>query len=503
MVSDRFWLAGTGKPETFEPKFSYKGFQYVQLEGWPEVSPPSIADIIGQVVHDDLPSRGGFSSSNGLLNELHTASLYTMLNNVHSIPEDCPTFEKNGWSGDAMLGTEMFLTNLGAEGLLTKYVRDLAESLPSGSGPPAVIAPDSGWGANNQAPPWHSAFILIPWWLYQYRGDQRILTDNYNNMKNYVEFELKRSPNNIANTGLGDWVSPETSPLGGNAPEDPRVSATAYLYKMLTTMSKIATLLGKSPDASTLDSQAADVKTAFNNAFLSPSAGYYVGVGDLGYRQTHNILAIAFGLTPNSTSAQNAADSVFRDVVSRGNHLNTGALGTKYILPVLTDYQHGDAAFSVAQQTTFPSWGYWIVNGATTTWEHWSLEARSRDHLFLGTYQDWLYKYIAGIQLSSPAFENVIIAPALTSQLESARAWTTTPFGNITVDWENTPAQLRIDVGIPVSVNATITIPAIDPQQVLEGGKELEVQGLTVLETDASAVKVSVGSGQYSFTVAK
>ncbi|KAG6918731.1 hypothetical protein DXG01_012216 [Tephrocybe rancida] len=501
--ANRFWLAGSGKSETFEPKFSYKGYQYVQLEGWPAASPPSAADIVGQVVHDDLPSRGGFASSSDLLNKMHTAAVFTMLNNVHSIPEDCPTFEKNGWSGDAMLGTEMFLTNLGAEDLLAKYARDLSESRPNDSGPPGVIAPDSGWGANNHAPTWHSAFIFIPWWLFQYRGDQRVLAVNYDSMKNYVAFELARSPNNIADTSLGDWVSPETSPLGGNAPEDTRVSATAYLYKMLTTMSQIATVLGKSADATSFNSQAANVKVAFNNAFLSPSNGFYVGVGDSGYRQTHNLLAVAFGLAPNSTTAQNAADSIARDVASRGNHLNTGALGTKYILPVLTDYQHGDAAFAVAQQTTFPSWGFWISNGANTMWEHWALEARSRDHLFLGTFEDWLFKYLAGIQLSSTAFETVSVAPVLTTQLASARAWTITPFGNLTVDWANTSSQLRIDVTIPISVNATVTIPATASQQVLEGGNQLGNQGTTVLARDNSGVKVSIGSGRYSFTVAK
>ncbi|GLB44347.1 putative bacterial alpha-L-rhamnosidase C-terminal domain [Lyophyllum shimeji] len=505
--TDRFWLAGTGGPEVFEPKFSYKGYQYVQLEGWPGPSAPTAANIVGQVVHDDLSTRGGFDSSSDLLNKMHKAAVLTMLNNVHSIPEDCPTFEKNGWTGDAMLGTEMFLTNLDAHDLLAKYVRDVAESRPNGSGPPAVIAPDSGWGQNNQAPPWHSAFIFIPSWLYQYRGDRRVLEENYDSMKSYVTFELGRSPNNIASTGLGDWVSPETSPSGGNAPEDNRVSATAYLYKMLTTMSDIAIVLGKSADAATFSSQARNVKTAFNNAFFSNSTGYYVGVGDSGYRQTHNLLALAFGLVPNSTAAQFVADSVSRDVVARGNHLNTGALGTKYLLPILTDYSHADIALAVAQQTTQPSWGFWITNGATSMWEHWALEARSHDHLFLGTFEDWLYKHLAGIQLSSTAFETVSVAPKLTGQLSSARAWTMTPFGNLTVNWANDGGNVRIDVGVPVSVTATVTIPATTGQVIIENGRQLPSQGsregITVLGSDRNGVRVSVTSGKYSFIVAK
>ncbi|KAG5651061.1 hypothetical protein H0H81_010043 [Sphagnurus paluster] len=501
--TDRFWLTGTGAPEVFEPKFSYKGYQYVQLEGWPANSAPTAATIVGQVVRDDLASRGGFESSSGLLNDMHQAAVNTMLNNMHSIPEDCPTYGKNGWSGDAMLSTEMFLTNFGAEELLAKYVRDLAESRPNGSGPPALIAPDSNWGANTQAPPWHSAFILIPWWLYQYRGDRRVLEDNYESMKSYVAFELSRSPNNIASTKFGDWMTPETDPSGGNAPEDGRISATAYLYKMLTTMNQIALTLGISSDATTFSNQAANVKTAFNNAFLSKNTGYYAGVGDSGYRQTHNLLALAFDLAPNATSAQTIADGISRDVVARSNHLNTGALGTKYILPILTQYNHADTAMSVARQTTFPSWGFWIENDATTMWEHWTVQSRSRNHLSLATFEDWLYKHVAGIQLNSTAFETITIAPAHTAHLSLVRAWTTTPFGNITVDWANTSPSIRIDVGIPIGITATVVLPASNAALVLESGKTLAVQGIKVLSTDNGTVRVSVGSGKFSFTIAK
>lgn len=135
---------------------------------------------------------------------------------------------------------------------------------------------------------------------------------------------------------------------------------------MLATMNQVAIVLNKTSDVSTFSSQATNVKNAFNQAYLNRGTGYYVGVGDSGYRQTHNLLALAFGLTPNATTAQFVADSIARDVVSRNTHLNTGALGTKYILPVLSDHGHADTAFALSQQTTFPSWGFWIANGANT-----------------------------------------------------------------------------------------------------------------------------------------
>ncbi|KAF7353351.1 hypothetical protein MSAN_01523500 [Mycena sanguinolenta] len=495
--TDRYWLAGTGQPEVFEPQFSYKGYQYIQLLGWPSSTPPTPADVIGQVVHDDLAPNGDFTSSDQLLNQLHTAAVFTLLNNVHSIPTDCPQFEKNGWSGDAMLATEMFLTNLDSADLLAKYVQDLHDSLTTG--PPAVIAPDSGWGANNQADPWHSAFILIPAWIYTYRGDTRILSEHYAGMKQYIEFELGRSPNNIDTTSLGDWDTPETSPLGGNPPEDPRVPATAFLYHMMDTMTTVATVLDETADAATFASQAAAIKSAFNGAFLNPSTGYYTGVGDSGYRQSHNLLSLAFGLTPNASTTQFVADSVVTDVTAREGHLNTGALSTKQLLPMLTAHGHADTALLLAQQTTFPSWGYWIENGATTMWEHWLITARSHDHMFLGTFEDWFYKYVLGIQNNGIAFQNVTIAPAFTNSLTSASGWTITPFGNLTVSYSTTSGGLSLDVGIPVGVTATVPFAA--GAQVQEGGKPISQNtAVTVLATPSGApVTVSVGSGQYSF----
>ncbi|KAJ7595078.1 bacterial alpha-L-rhamnosidase-domain-containing protein [Mycena floridula] len=491
--TDRFWLAGTGKDETFEAKFSYKGYEYVQLEGWPAGSAPSASNVVGMVVHDDLALRADFQSSSDLLNKMHRASVNTMLNNAHSYPQDCPTYEKNGWSGDAMVSAEMFLTNLDAHDFLAKYVRDLDESRPN-NGPPGVIAPDSGWGQNNQAVPWHSAFILIPWFIYEYRGDSRVLKEHYAGMKNYVEFELGRSPNNIASTGLGDWDTPETSPLGGNPPEDSRIPATAFLYTILDTMSKVAAVVGQPADAATFTSQAAAVKNAFNGQFLNPS-GYYSGVGDSGFRQTHNLLAIAFGLTPNNSVISTAAKAIANDaMVTKGGHLNTGALGTKHLLPVLSEHGFIDVAVALGTQTTFPSWGFWFENGANSMWEHWLVAARSHDHHFLGTFEDWLYKHVAGIKLTSPAFKTVTIAPLATAFLQSASAWTMTPFGNLSVDWHNNEGNLVVNVKVPVSVTATLILPAGNSVVTSLGQTEGVISG-------ANSSSIVIGSGSYSFLV--
>ncbi|KAJ7463241.1 bacterial alpha-L-rhamnosidase-domain-containing protein [Mycena latifolia] len=494
--TDRFWLAGIGGAETFEPKFSYKGYQYVQIEGWPGPEPPTTEDIIGRIVHDDFETQGDFASLSDLFNKMHAAVRSTMLNNVHSIPTDCPTFEKKGWSGDAMLGTEMFLSNFNSAELLAKYVRDLHETRVGGEGPPDVIGPDSGFGWNTQAPPWHSALILTPAWLYEYRGDKRVLTDHYASMKSYIAFELARSPGNIASTWLADWNSPETDGnTGGNPPEDTRVAATAFLYRMLTTMQDIALVLEHFDDAASFAAQASAVKNAFNSMFFNATAGYYAGVGDNGYRQSHNILAVAFNLTRDNTAAA-VANSILEDVVARGIHLNTGALSTKYLLPLLAEYGYADTAFAVAQQTSAPSWGFWIENSATSTWENWGLDARSRDHFFLGTFDDWFFKHVLGIQSTSVAFQSVDIRPAVTDRLASAHGWMLTPFGNLSIAWARDGGTLSLTVGVPVGVSATVFFNTAS--RVSESGMNLQGRdGIEILAGDP--LRVMVGSGDYAF----
>ncbi|KAF7349624.1 hypothetical protein MSAN_01688300 [Mycena sanguinolenta] len=497
--TDRFWLAGTGNAETFEPKFSYKGFLYVQIEGWPGSSPPTAQDIVGQVVHDDLDSYGDFESSSDLFNQMHAAARFTMLNNVHSIPTDCPTFEKKGWSGDTMLATEMFLSNFGSSELLAKYARDLHETRVSGGGPPDVIGPDTGFGWDTQAPTWHSALILTPAWIYQYRGDKGILTDHYDSMKNYIEFELGRSPGGISTTWLGDWNTPETDPNGANPPEDLRICATAFLYQMFVVMQEIAAVLDQPEDATSFAANASAIKNAFNDAFFNASLGYYAGVGDNGYRQSHNILALAFNLTQDSEVAALVAQSIVNDVTSRDMHLNTGALSTKFLLPVLTAFGYVDVVLALAQQTTFPSWGFWIENGATTTWEHWLVEARSHDHFFLGTFEDWFFKSVLGIQSTSVAFQTVDIAPVVTESLSFARGWMLTPFGNLTVIWTRTAGSLTLDLDIPVGVTATVAFNT--SADVTESGADVRARkDINVLpSTMGQPMRLAVGSGQYSF----
>jgi hypothetical protein len=504
--TDRFTLAGAtetdGEPEIWEPRFSYKGFQYIEVTGWPQDGAPPLDAFTAQVVHTAARETGAFDSSSEIMNRTHRAVVDTLKNNIHGIPTDTPMFEKNGWTGDAAIGAEMFLLNLDVHELFAKWLRDVHETRDA-QGRPLVIAPSSGdWGEWGVCPPWHAAYVMIPWWLYQYGGDQRVLAECYDGMKTYVDLEFDRSQGGIVpDARLGDWVSPEASPAGGNAPEDLRISGTAFLYSMTTYLRRSAGFLGKAADVEHFARNAATIKAAFNDAFLDVDAGHYRGDGDRGYRQTHNVLAVAFGLVPDAATTQRVVASIVADVRAKGTKLNTGVLGTKWLLPVLTQHGYADVAYELAVQTGYPSWGYMIENGATSMWEHWSLEARSYGHYFLGTVDDWFYQHVAGIQASpETGYRDITIAPAVTEHLDRARATTRTPYGTVASEWHHTNGRLRLAVTIPVGSTATVRIPARSPEAVTEQGRPLpQAEGVTGVSAEDGVVVVRVGSGQYTF----
>ncbi|HEY4293183.1 family 78 glycoside hydrolase catalytic domain [Luteibacter sp.] len=462
--TDRLILAG-GRLR-WHPRFSYKGYRYVQVDGWPNGKPAPDA-VRAQVIHTDVAVTGRFDSSNALLDWIHRATVDTMLNNLYGIPTDTPMYEKNGWTGDGMLGADMFLRNFDAGRLFAKWLRDIADTRHA-DGAPLLIAPNPGWG-KVRAPTWHSAYVFIPWSLWMYTGDRRPIEEHIAGIDRYVAMEDARSPGGIADTELGDWVSPETDPGGENAPEDKRVAATAYLYGMQRRTADMLRLVGNDTRATWFDQRADAVREAFNARFLDRAAARYRGEGDKGYRQAHNLLALSFGMVPADLAGKVAA-GVAADARARGDHLDTGALATKVILPVLTATGHAGEAWAIATQTTFPSWGFWRANGATSLWEHWKLASRSRGHYFLGTLDDWLYEDVAGLRPLEPGWRRFEVRPLFTAFLDRASAAVMTPYGEASVAWRKGSGKVEAEVVVPVGTEAVVILPGA-PERVLESGR--------------------------------
>jgi alpha-L-rhamnosidase len=448
---DEYVCAGTGV-EVWEPRFSYKGFRYVQVTGLPRAPKP--ADLQGRVVHSAVPDTGDFRCSEPFFEQLERAMRRTIRNNLHGIPTDTPMFEKNGWTGDAQVGAPVMLHALGMPRLLTKWLGDLADS-QNAAGQLPVIVPSSGWGYQQlaPAPEWTTVYPFLLREMYRVYGDAALAAEHWPVLVRYLDWEIGRLRDGLAVTALGDWLPPGYP--GGIPPEDTRLTATAYLHRALVAATELGELLGHA-DAARFRQVAADLRDALNANFLRE--GVYRTDRDPGYRQTSNAIPLAFGMVPAGSVASVVAGLV-ADILARGNHLNTGCLGTSELLPVLTAHGHADVAHAVATQRTYPSWGYWFDNGADTMWEMWELDSRSRDHYFQGTVARWLYENVAGLRPGDAGYRRFVVRPDATAGVDWARTSTETVRGRAAVTWSRSRSSVTLTVEVPFGATAEVHVP--------------------------------------------
>jgi alpha-L-rhamnosidase len=481
--TDVYTLKGSGV-ETWEPRFVYHGFQYVEVTGFP--SKPTLESIKARVTHTDVQAAGDFACSNPLLNRIQEASKWAYLSNLASIPTDCPHREKNGWTGDAHLAAEQAIYNYHPAAAYKKWIQDLADEMrPTGELP--GIVPSSGWGYEwGNGPAWDSAFVLIPWYLYEYYGDREILARHYVQMRRYVDYLTGKSREGIVSIGLGDWVPP-----GKTAPTE--VTSTGYYFADAQIVARSAEILGNKADAAKYKALADSIRAAFNKRFLQPDTAMYSNG-----TQTALATPLNWNLVP-AEYRQRVVDHLVAEVEKKNGHLDTGILGTKYLLNVLLDNGRADVAYRVASQRTYPSWGLWIEQGATTLWEAWDGSA-SRNHIMFGDISAWFYRALAGIRPDAPGFKRIRIQPQLVGDLTWARASYDSIHGRIATDWKRESGLLTLNVTIPPNTTATVYVPTKDGSRVTEGGKPAgSVEGIKLLRSEAGATVYEVGSGKYRF----
>lgn len=458
--TDRYILKGTGT-EIWEPRFTYHGFQYVEVSGYPGT--PCIDDLYGRIVHTALPSAGSFSCSNGLLNSIRQCAVNSTLYNYHGIPTDCPHREKNGWTGDAVLSAEQTLMNFDAANAYAKWMKDFRDvQRPSGQLP--GIVPTGGWGFNwGSGPAWDSALILIPWYIYLYYGDKAILEETYESMNRYMDFISSMAVNGIVDFGLGDWCPPEGSADSGKSPV--AVTDTAYYYIDAVTISGIAEILENRADAEKYAELAESIKEAFCKEFVNNVTGLVKG-----NCQTSSACALYHNLV-DGTEKTKVFELLAEQVEAANRHIDCGILGARYILHVLSREGRADLAYSIATQQDFPGWGYWIARGATTLWETWNGNSSLNHHMF-SDISAWFYKSLAGINPDpgEPGFRHIIIKPNPVKGLEWVRASHYSPYGLITCNWEAKNGVLTLDLEIPVNCHATLYLPEKYSGEVIELG---------------------------------
>lgn len=488
--TDKFTLKGEGT-EIWEPRFTYHGFQYVQVTGFPGT--PTLENLRGRVVHTAFSRRGEFSCSNTLLNTMQRCSDWSTLGNYHGIPTDCPHREKNGWTGDAHLSAEQTLLNFDPATAYRKWMIDFRDvQRPSGQLP--GIVPTGGWGYNwGSGPAWDSAAILIPWYLYVYCGDVEILKEHYDCMKKYVDFLGTMATEHIVTFGLGDWCPPVGDAGDHKCPT--AVTSTAYYYVDTVILATVAKLLGKDADAAKYGELAKKIREAFRKEFMDTETGDVTG-----NCQTSVACAIYQGLV-DSEETSRFASSLAGYVNEANNHIDCGILGTKYVMHALTQVGRADLAYEIATKTTFPSWGHWIEQGATTFWESWGGYA-SRNHHMFSDVSAWFYKGLAGINPDpeNPGFKHIIIHPNIVGDLDWVDAWHRSMYGVIASSWKIEGNFLRMKVKIPANCTATVYLPTNSSENVRENGKPLAMQlGIRDIKTRDDRVVVTVGSGEYVF----
>jgi alpha-L-rhamnosidase len=487
---DEYVAAGNGVEE-WEPRFSYKGFRYVQVEGFP--SEPSHDALTMRVVHSDVRDVSRFAASEPMYEQLEQAMRRTVLNNLHGIPTDTPKLEKNGWTGDAQVGAPTMAGMLDLARFFTKWLGDLRDSqTPEGQLP--VIVPTGDWGYSELSPAteWSTVYPFLLREMHRWYGDERLLADHWESVLRYVDWELARVEDGLSLSVLGDWIPPG---YHGPPPEDRRLTGTAYLQRALIATAEIGELIGRADEVERLRKAATELTEGLNRAFLDRSAGIYRTAEDPDYRQTSNAVPLAFGLVPDELVPQVVANLV-ADIEARGFHLNTGCLGVGVLLPVLTKYGHADVAAKLALQRTYPSWGYWLDQGADTMWEMWETDTRSRNHYFQGTVAQWLLENVAGVRNLANGWQHILVRPDAREAVSSASLRTDTVRGRVVSSWRRVGRVLHLEVQVPVGSTASVHVPSAASADVTAvpapyAGEPVHLDGYTIY---------TVGAGHWHFT---
>ncbi|HEV7301405.1 MAG TPA: family 78 glycoside hydrolase catalytic domain [Tepidisphaeraceae bacterium] len=498
--------------ETFDPQFTFHGFRYAEVQGFPDkaLSPD---DVVAVVIHSDYESSGSFECSEPLVNQLQQNIRWGWRGNSVDIPTDCPQRnERLGWTGDAQAFVRTAAFNYDVAGFFAKWTQDLRDAQSQHGAYPSIV-PDTSWPKTkpNDAfngdggPAWADAGIICPWTMWACYGDLRLVERHYASMVRFLDYlvsaadkfgGIRSHPEWKGWHGFGDWLSQDAGPhhIMGLTPKD--LIGTAFIAYDARLLSQIASALGKEKDAARFDKIAQDTTAVFQRRFVTPD-GLVVGG-----TQTSYVLALHFDLLPEASRAT-AVDWLVRDIKSRGNKLATGFVGTPYLNHVLSRFGRLDVAYDLLMQKNWPSWLYAVTQGATTIWERWDgwthdkgfqdASMNSFNHYAYGAVGDWLYQVVAGIDidLNKPGYRHIQLRPRplVGGPLSYAKASLDTWHGTIESGWTLEGTKLSYRVVVPPNTTATVTVP---------GSNAASDDARGTSQGDGTVFEV--GSGTYVFT---
>jgi alpha-L-rhamnosidase len=505
----RYTAKGQGV-ETFEPHFTFQGFRYVAVSGWP--GEPSLDDFAGVVVHSAIQPSSTFETSNELLNKLQHNIIWGQKGNFLDVPTDCPQRdERLGWTGDAQVFARTASFNHDAAAFYTKWLKDVAlDQQDDGAVPyviPNVLSHRTRKGESASAG-WADVSTVVPWTMYLSYGDRRILEEQYPSMKAWVEYMRREAGDRyIWSSGFsfGDWLAFATTNSDyPGATTDKDLIQTAYFARSTALLQQTAQILGKTEDAATYAALLGEIKAAFQKEFVTPNGRLSSNT------QTAYALALAFDLLPEA-QRMGAAERLAQDVRKFG-HLTTGFLGTPLLCQVLSDYGYLDEAYLLLNRKDYPSWLYPVTKGATTIWERWdgikpdgSFQDKgmnSFNHYAYGAIGEWMYRVSAGIDIDpqQPGYKHILIRPRPGGGLTSVKASVHSMYGQVASAWEIKDGKFTLRVEIPANTTATVRLPKAKLEQVTENGVPLQASpGVSQAQQLEDAVSAELGSGSYVF----
>ena len=420
-------------------------------------------------------------------------ALWTELSNLFSVESDCPHREKFGYGGDIIAAGDMAIFNFDMSRFYAKAVQDLADAARPNGGftetAPFVGISDEGLGEGSGPVGWGTAHPFLLWRLYQHYGDKRLLEENYEPAKRWIALLRARAPDGILDNGISDHES--------LVPKPRALTGTGFYYLNAKLLANLGRALGKAADAAEADALAQTISAAFNRKFLARGTGRYDQA-----TQACQAFALYLGLVPPEEQ-ERALAVLVRDIEeAHAGHLTAGIFGTKFMLQALADSGRAEVAFRVANQSTFPGWGYMLEKGATTLWEHWEFSDNtfSHNHPMFGSVSEWFYRALAGINAAPDAvgFDKIVIRPQPVGDLSWVKASYDSVRGKVVSEWRREASEFSLHVRIPVGTEATVVLPAKGGTPIREGGSPLErADGVKLLRRNEGNAVLAIGAGEY------
>jgi alpha-L-rhamnosidase len=505
-VTDKYTLKGSGI-ETFEPKFTYHGFRFVEVKGYP--GKPDLSALSGRVVYDDMQTTGAFMTSNNTINTIYKNAYWGIRGNYRSIPTDCPQRdERMGWLGDRAMGSkgESFIFKNG--NLYAKWMQDIEDAQRNDGSVPDV-AP-SYWPIYSDNVTWPGAYLIISNMLYDQYANIEPIRKHYDSFRKWVLYMKGKYLKDgiLTKDTYGDWCMPPESPNLIHSVDPSRITngevlSTTYYYNMLTLMERFATLLNKTADAKEYNALAATVYKGYNDKFYNSSLHNYSN-----NTATANLLSLAYGLVPEANKKSVFANIVDKTEKEFNGHISTGLVGAQWTMRLLTQYGRPDIAYKLVTNTDYPSWGYMASQGATTIWELWNGNTadpsmNSGNHvMLLGDLIIWYYENLAGIKgdPDQPGFKHIIMNPLVLGDLKFVNGSFLSPFGLIADEWKKEGDIFTMKVKIPVNTTALIGFPTTKVNSITGNGKTIQtINEIKFEKEDNNRAYFTVGSGSYTF----